>query len=323
MSTLPAPRSVPELPAPAEAESADRNPARVYVASLPSPQSRRAAESALTVLARMLTGGGLGGREVAFALPWGQIRYQHVAAIRAALIDQGKPSTANARLSVLRGVMRQAYLLGHIDADTLQRILAVKNVRAQALPAGRSPSRRELQRLFDACKEDNSPAGARDAAVIALMAGGGLRRAEAAALQWADYDAEIGDLAVRGKGRRDRIVPIGNGTRDALHAWLDHRGDEPGPLFHAVNKAGTIGDGGLTTQGIFNLLQKRQQRARLKSLTPHDLRRSFATGLLDAGADVFSVQKLMGHATVQTTQRYDRRDEQAKRKAIELLTIPY
>jgi len=90
-------------------------------------------------------------------------------------------------------------------------------------------------------------------------------------------------------------------------------------------KAGqTIFRGGaLTSQAIYNMLRKRAEEAGVKSFSPHDLRRSFISHLLDKGADIATISKMAGHANVQTTARYDRRPEEAKRKAAELLHVPY
>ncbi len=90
-------------------------------------------------------------------------------------------------------------------------------------------------------------------------------------------------------------------------------------------KAGqTIFRGGaLTSQAIYNMLYKRAQQAGIKNFSPHDLRRTFISHLLDAGADIVTVSKMAGHANIQTTARYDRRPEETKRNAAELLRVPY
>ena len=107
----------------------------------------------------------------------------------------------------------------------------------------------------------------------------------------------------------------------ALSDWLTIRGSRPEPLFWGIgnrNKGGR-----LTTQAIYTMLRRRAKEAGLDSLSPHDFRRTFVGDLLDRGADIATVQKLAGHASVVTIARYDRRSEEAKLKAAELLHAPY
>lgn len=174
------------------------------------------------------------------------------------------------------------------------------------------------------CCKGASPAGARDAALLAVLYGAGVRRSEAAALKLEDFDQETGAIVIRsGKGRKDRMVYATNGSREALLAWLELRGDTPGALFCPVNKGGKIAVRPMTDQSIFYVLKKRGDEAEVKSFSPHDMRRTFISSLLDEGADISTVQQLAGHANVTTTQRYDRRGEATKRKAAELLHVPY
>ena len=204
------------------------------------------------------------------------------------------------------------------------RAADLDGITGDTLPAGRALGSGELIALMSQCGNDATPAGARDAAIIAILYSCGLRRAELVSVDLASYDAEAGELRVMGKRRKERIVPVVNGAAQALGDWLTVRGSEPGPLFWPIRKGGHLQHGErLTTEAIWHLLRRRATAAGIKSLSPHDLRRTFVGDLLDAGADIATVQKLAGHASVNTTARYDRRPEQAKRKAAELLHVPY
>ncbi len=144
-------------------------------------------------------------------------------------------------------------------------------------------------------------------------------------LELADYDRETGALSVRGaKANRDRLAYLAGGARQALDDWLLIRGDADGPLFVPVTKGHVVRLGDrMSAQAVYGLLRKRGAQANVGTFSPHDLRRSFVSDLLDAGADVAMVQKLAGHAQPTTTAKYDRRPERSKRKAAELLHVPY
>jgi site-specific recombinase XerD len=98
---------------------------------------------------------------------------------------------------------------------------------------------------------------------------------------------------------------------------------EPGPFLIPIAKCGKIDSRRMTDQAVYLALRKRARQARVKEFSPHDLRRTFASEMLDAGADIATVQKMMGHADPSTTARYDRRGEEVKKKAASLLHFPY
>jgi site-specific recombinase XerD len=164
------------------------------------------------------------------------------------------------------------------------------------------------------------------------MYSSGLRRSEVSALDTADYYSNSdgpGYLSVRsGKGNMDRASPINSNACESIERWIEFRerfGDSRStyePLFNPISKSEKISDKRMTDQGVLYVLQRRAGESGVASFTPHDLRRTFIGDLLDAGADIATVQQLAGHANVQTTARYDRRGEQAKRKAASLLDIP-
>jgi site-specific recombinase XerD len=219
----------------------------------------------------------------------------------------------------VRGVLKTAWKLGLMTSDEYHTAAAVENVKGETVPAGRAVASGELAALMGTC--DDSAAGARDAAIIAILYACGLRRAELVGLNLEDYQCSEGKFLVRGKGNKQRLVPIVKGAVLALEDWLVHRGDVPGPLFWGFNSRNT--GGRLTTQAVYAMLRARAKSAGIPSLSPHDLRRTFVGDLLDAGADIVTVQKLAGHASVGTTARYDRRDEKAKVSAVGRLHVPY
>jgi site-specific recombinase XerD len=298
----------------------DQNPAAVYLASL-AEGSRPAMRQALDTIAAMLTN----GQYDAFTLNWAALRYQHTAAVRSRLAEQYKPTTANKMLSALRQVLHHAWKLGMMTAEEYQRARDLDPVRGESLPAGRSLDMGEISALINACEADPTPAGVRDAAIIALMYATGIRRASVVKLDVADYDASAKTLRVRGaKGRKEYLAHIPqSGANRALEDWLVLRGHDPGPLFWPINKVGRLTNRRMSTQAIYNLLVKRAAEAGVEHFSPHDLRRTLAGDLLDAGADIVTVQKILAHANVQTTARYDRRPEETKRKAASLIHVPY
>jgi integrase/recombinase XerD len=297
----------------------DQNPAAVYLASLNSPTGRRTQRQALEVMAGIMSN----GEADALAFPWLSLRYQHTAALRARLIERYKAATANKFLSALRGVLKQAWRLGLMTAEDYERASDLRAVSGETLPAGRELAPGEISALLAACENDLSPAGARDAAVLAVMYTAGLRREEVAGLELADLDQSTGRLVVRGKRNKERTAYLVGGTLEAMADWLTMRGDEAGALFWPINKSGKLTNRAMTNQSIYDMLEKRGRQAGVKHFSPHDMRRTFVSDLLDAGADIVTVAKLAGHASVATTGRYDRRGEQAKQRTAGLLHIRY
>ena len=316
----PGPEPAPEiLPAVPDDPLTDpsRHPVAVYLARL-APGSRRSQGAALETMARLLTTDRLGAE----VLPWHMLRYQHTQALRAALADRYSPATANRHLAAFRGVLKEVWRLGQMSAEDLHRAIDLPSVRGERLPRGRGLSRGELRSLFDSCRR-GKPADARDAALLAVLYAAGLRRSEVVALDFADYDQESGAITVRGKGNKERVAYIDNGAADAMRGWLSARGGEPGPLFVPITQTGDLVIRRMTDQAIYSILQTRAKKAKVKEFSPHDLRRSCVSDLLDAGVDISVVQRFVGHANVTTTARYDRRGEQAKKKAAKSLHVPF
>lgn len=302
--------------------SADQNPASVYLAGL-GAGSRRTMAQALDRIAEIATAGKVDAQR----LPWHTLRFQHTGAVRAILLEEYSPATVNKMLSALRGVLKAAWRLGLMSADEYARAVDLDPVGVSRpdQAAGRALNPGELMGLLNVCENDPTAAGARDAAILGLLYACGLRRSEVVKLDVADYDSTTYSLTVRGSKRgKTRVVPVENGAKAALLDWLHMRGDAPGPLFVRILKNGEPRLGHrLTAQGVYDILKRRADASGVDSFTPHDLRRTFAGDLLDAGVDLATVQKMMGHSNPATTASYDRRGERAKRAAASKLHVPY
>jgi len=296
-----------------------QSPAAVYLAQL-KQSSRRPQKQALDLIASLLTSGSAD----CLTLNWAAVRYQHTAAVRGRLLDGYAPATANRILSALCGVLEQAWLLGQMSAEDYHRAARLSPIIGETLPAGRELLAEEVAALLRNCIEDPRVIGIRDAAIISIMLGAGLRREGVTTLNLGDYDYENKKLIIRGKRSKQRTAYLVEGAIAALGDWLEIRGADPGPLFLAVNKSSSlIYRRRMTPQAIYHILATRAKQASVKFFTPHDLRRTFVSNLLDAGVDIATVAKMAGHSNIQTTARYDRRPEEAKKRAAQLLNIPY
>ncbi len=161
----------------------------------------------------------------------------------------------------------------------------------------------EVRRLIETETQGLTPARLRDRAIMETLYSSGLRVSELCGLDWRDIDAEIGTVMVRrGKGNKDRLVPIGEPALTALAQWrrvMPVAWEPNGPVI--TNLRG----GRLTTRAVEALLARRLQASGLRTpITPHGLRHCFATHMLNNGADLRSIQEMLGHASLATTQRY-------------------
>lgn len=220
------------------------------------------------------------------------------------------------KLATLRSFFRFLCRQGHLPANP------AKLVQGPRLPVRTTPhlSVDEVFRLL-AAPAQGGPApsprrqgggallSARDRAILELFYASGLRIGELVGLDLPDADLQEGLVRVRGKGRKERIVPVGRKAREALRAYLGVRGAlhpraasgprDAGALF--LNRRGDR----LTERGVSRIVLAHLMASGLgKKITPHGLRHSFATHLLDAGADLRAIQELLGHAHLRTTQRY-------------------
>lgn len=287
------------------------SPAAAYLATL-TPGSAATQRAALKALAALL------GHATPEACPWHELGWHQVAGLRQQLAARYAPTTANRLLAALRGVLLACRRMGLLGADDHARLVDIRPVRGQAAPRGRMLERAELAALLRACAADATPRGRRDAALIAVGVAGGLRRAEIAALDVGDLAGD-GRLSVRrGKGAKDRAVWIAGDALALVRAWLPWR-PSGGALFVAISRTGRVlDDRRLTPAAVRYILQHRCTEAGIPLATPHDMRRTAISNLLDRGVDLATAARVAGHASTDTTAGYDRRGERALKAAGEV-----
>lgn len=293
----------------------DAHPVAVYLSAL-APTGRSSMLSALHRVAGMLSSGS-----TAETFPWATLRYEHLQALRAMLVSSSSTRTVNHALAGVRGVLKAAWNMRQMSTDDYVRAAQVKSISARSLPpAGRALSTGELTKLFAACEQSplKGIVGDRGRALLAVTYSSGLRRAEVSSLNMDHYNSSDGSLRVHGKGNKIRIAYVAAPYREVMVPWVRSR--EPGsPMFCPITRWGSSTDRRLGLMGIAYALEKIRTIAGIDPFTPHDLRRSFGTHLLEAGADLLMVQELMGHADIATTKIYDRRGEKGKKIAVDTL----
>lgn len=296
-----------------------QNPALVYLANLSSKTSRATMISSLRRIATFL------GFEEAFEnVPWHQLTYPYMVMLKTWLIEE-YPSSAsvNRILSALRGILKQAWKLGYMPTEEYHRAVDIANVKVYQEPAGRMIEQDEILRMLRLVIGSNKNLDIRDAAILGLLFGAGLRRAEIAAIKLEDYNSTTGRLLVLGKGRKKREVFVVNKQKVLLESWLSLRGSASGYIFRRINKSGKIASiGGITAQAVYNIVKARALEAGVTDIKPHDLRRTYISNLLDKIGDISLVADLVGHEDTNTTKRYDRRPSHAKMKAAEQYDLP-
>jgi integrase/recombinase XerD len=210
------------------------------------------------------------------------------------------PATIHRKSACLRSFYRHLRRDGLLDTDPTATLSAPR--RSRKLP--QVLTRGEVEKLLSQPR-GTEPAALRDRALLELMYACGLRASEAIGLELMDVDIDEGVLRARGKGSKERVVPIGQAAIAALRPYLERgrpalvKGSAEPHLF--VNFRG----GSLTRQGLYKIVRRNALKAGLADrMSPHTLRHTFATHLLAGGCDLRSVQEMLGHADVSTTQLY-------------------
>jgi|TARA_R110002012_G_scaffold222771_2_gene394672 integrase len=226
-------------------------------------------------------------------------------------------ASRNAFRALFRGVAQEAVMLQLMSQDELERIKSIKLSRSEKSKAGKARPLSVLHAVLAYCDQQKTPHGARDGLIFSLLATAGLRRAELCSIQMKDIDMATREVRVVGKGNKDRTLKFPDGTWARLINYLeDYRGCGQGYLFTpiwrngkrpkshkrpitvaTINKRLTAACNGINSES-------HDPTAEYVEIAPHDYRRTFATMLLEAGLSLRAIQKLLGHASVATTETY-------------------
>lgn len=229
----------------------------------------------------------------------------------ASLVQQGKSrSTISRRTASIRSFTAWAYRRGYLDSDPG---LLVTSARGdQKLPQVQTPSdTAELLSYAATCaREENSPAAIRDWAILETIYATGIRVSEVCSLDTTSIDQQGMTLRVIGKGNKERVVPFTRACLSALQAWLSH--GRPSLAIPEAGRALFVGDKGrrIDPRVIRAMIHRMCAQAGVRDLAPHALRHTAATHILAGGADLRAVQEMLGHSSLQTTQRYTHVDAQ-------------
>jgi site-specific recombinase XerD len=215
-------------------------------------------------------------------------------------------ATINLHLTAIRRLADEATESGWLSPELVTGIRRVKGVKRLGRKIGNWLTGNQAQELLNAVSQ-NTLQGRRDGAMVGLLLGCGLRRSEVVGLrldqlQLRESHWVIVDLV--GKGGRIRTVPVPNWCKGLMDVWLRHSKVCEGKVFRRVLKNGARQDGGVTANVVWYAVKRCAKRAGIQNLAPHDLRRSCARLCHGCGGELEQIQFLLGHASVQTTERY-------------------
>src|SRR5690242_3578531 len=230
-----------------------------------------------------------------------------VSAWRVALEARGLGSVSiNVRITAVRKLAVEAADNGLLAPELAAGISRVKGAKSKGVRVGNWLSLRQAQALLNA-PDTSAKKGLRDRAMLAILLGCGLRRSEVAALTLAHIQQRdnrwcIVDLV--GKHGRVRTIPMPTWTKGAVDAWTSTAGFSQGPVLRPVNRGDQVQGVGLSEKVVWQLLQQYAAAVGVPGIAPHDLRRTCAKLCRAAGGELEQIQLLLGHASVQTTERY-------------------
>ncbi|CRM41519.1 tyrosine-type recombinase/integrase [Pseudomonas sp. 25 R 14] len=295
-----------------------RNPLTLYLSRL-APSSQLTMRYVLQDAADRL-----GFEEINLEdIDWHLLQPEHVMALVAVLREDGyAPNTSSLYVNAVRGVMNEAWRISLISQEHLLKMRSVKASAGTRLSQGRNLRRTLIRELMDVCAADPRPQGLRDAAVIGILYGSGMRKSESVNLDLAQVNFQERSLRVIGKGNKELVKYAPAWAFAKLQAWLEFRREhlkegeqDDNFLFNRIRRGSHITRERITKHAIYYIARQRGEQVGVK-IMPHDFRRSFITRVIEEH-DLSIAQKLAHHTNIQTTASYDVRDDNERRRAID------
>ena len=226
----------------------------------------------------------------------------------------------NRGITAIKGIVKIAVLSGIASEKQSLQLQALPRLRHGEHP-GTPLSQVQIKSLFSQLNSDRSLIGERDTLILTLFLGLGLRRSELQHIRIEDIDSKITSLVIhRGKGNKSRTCYIPEWVQQVIKGWLTLVNTDTGYLVCRVNKSGSILPAkSLTSSGIYKVVKMRLNMVDINA-SPHDLRRTFITRLLEQNVDLNTVRQMAGHADIATTIMYDKRDHAAMQQAASMLS---
>lgn len=240
-------------------------------------------------------------------------------------LNKRKSTTQNFTLNVIKSLSEEAW---HAQLITEKQYIAIARIPQFKGTYKRSPTcltSDEIKQILLSCLNEKSIKGVRDAAIIAIGIGCGLRRTEIAELEISDIDFSSRLLHISGKGNKERFIGINASVNKYIENWLRFRGNSGSSYcFTPLSRAAkAVTSRHLNDETIYLIVQSRSQKAIGRRISTHDLRRTFASHMLSKQVDLNTLRLLLGHSDIRTTQIYDRRDELARiHAAAEISVLP-
>ena len=286
------------------------SPVGLYLSSI-VPNSRKTMMYALKQVCLTVTNGQ---SDDIWSCPYWKLSLAEIQLLKNTLASNHSVNTSNLYMASLKGVLKNAWRLGFLSADEYAKKTDIKGVKGSDISKGRSLSKQEISALLGVC--DNSLKGCRDRAIVSILIFCGLRRSELSHLKYEDlleieYQDKIGYKITieHGKGHKSRQLFLNNQVFLAINQWLEFRGKQPGFLFPRISQLNDLTKP-ISSQTVFDTLRDLQLKSGIQHFSPHDLRRTYCTSLLDQGFEILQVSKSMGHSSVSTTQKYDKRSDE-------------